>query len=233
MTLPRGSQGTCWAGSWTPCSPKHGLLLCLDPKGPAKGSPGKGGSCQAYRPEDPSGKHQPLTLPELLPSFPLPSSPNTQRSTAEHLSAEMCWRSGRRSRRRKGFRLTWFPRRWRREKWMREWGVWPPFIVLLHCPRPRVTQYVGSNVPADSPQMQNSLAHGTGCVCCPFNAAFSFPPSWHAHSSTEAAFKCRHERPKGFWGRNLSVWAEVKAQVLEGSRAERPCQPRALWRGCL
>lgn len=70
---------------------------------------------------------------------------------------------------------------------MREQRVGLPFIVVLHCLRPRGTLCGSNNFLTSSCQMQNIPANGMGCVLVSCTAAFSFPGLCHVLSHMKAS----------------------------------------------
>ena len=136
----------------------------------------QGDPLQAHRSGDTSAKPQLLSTANFLPP-PLPHDKplKTQHGTKGHVRVEIHWRRTTTSRR-KGFRLTLFPRRWRREEWMREGGEGPAFILLLHRPRRTVTarrQQFSNRLTSKAkyPASWHRLCFGFR-QCCPFLSSF-------------------------------------------------------------
>ena len=70
---------------------------------------------------------------------------------------------------------------------MRGQRVGLPFIVDLHCLRPRGTLWGSNNFLTSSRQMRTIPANGTGCVLASCTAAFSFPGLRHVLSQMKAS----------------------------------------------
>ena len=79
---------------------------------------------------------------------------------------------------------------------MREQRVGLPFIVLLHCPRPRGTLCGSNNFLTSSCQMQNIPANGMGCVLVSCTAAFWFPGLCHVLSHRKASLSAGMRGPR-------------------------------------
>lgn len=79
---------------------------------------------------------------------------------------------------------------------MREQRVGLPFIVLLHCPRPRGTLWGSNNFLTSSCQMQNIPANGMGCVLVSCTAAFWFPGLCHVLSHRKASLSAGMRGPR-------------------------------------
>ena len=79
---PRGSQGTCWVGSWRLCRGAH-APLCLCPQAPCKESQAQESSFLDKSPRVPSSQTQALSTPDLLPASPPRSGSPKPRSRTE------------------------------------------------------------------------------------------------------------------------------------------------------
>jgi len=78
---------------------------------------------------------------------------------------------------------------------MKELRVVLPFIVVLHCLRPRGSLWGSNNFLTSSHQTQSVSANGMGCVLVSCSAAFSFPGLCHVLPHRKASVISRMRVP--------------------------------------
>ena len=95
---------------------------------------------------------------------------------------------------------------------MREQRAGLPFIVVLHCLRPRATLWGSNNFLTSSRQMQTIPGNGTGCVLVSCTAAFWFPGLCHviSHMKASVSVGMRGLRISGAQTRRHKQKAQIK-----------------------